>query len=120
LLKGPAEATVQPAADSAKQVQAQPQLLLKDKAQPVEELQVVVADSGEAKACDPGFDIVKNAELPVLVMRASEAAIADSVKAARTRDGKVEHQIIRSDGETKLNEKFTTWLFPSKVTLMAA
>jgi len=104
LLKGPVRVQVQPAADTAKQVQAQPQLLLMDK--PVEESGIAGVDSDGAKVTAPAFDIVKDQELPVLVLEAPEELIAKVLDVVKHHEGRFQHQIIREDGQIRLNDYF--------------
>ena len=111
LLKLPATTDAQP--ETATVTPVQPQLLLMEKNPPYDDLEVEIVDPTEAEA--PAFDIVMDVEPPVLVLSASEDVLAELLEVAKQHEGKVRHQIIREDGQVKLNEYFA-----KRLALMAA
>ena len=103
------KASTSPRADNSFEVESedvepQPQLFLMDK--PVVQPDAASVELDNVKTITPAFDIVTETELPVLVMRASEEVIAASLKEAVSLCGNIEHQIIRVDGQVKLNAYF--------------
>lgn len=74
--------------------------------EPMDDPENLVVDSDDTEVTDEAFEIVTDIEPPVLVLSAPEEVLAELLEVLKRHEGKCQHQIIRPDGQVKLNEYF--------------